>query len=98
MAVKRIMVAAVMDQFGHPQGRAGSVAGGCGRRVHRHRLPASYRRGPRPPARSKPCSPDAGYTETRTKTLDLGPPVACILAVNPDRAATAARLRQISYR
>jgi ubiquinone/menaquinone biosynthesis C-methylase UbiE len=26
----------------------------------------------------------AGYTKTRTETLDLDPPVACILAVNPD--------------
>jgi hypothetical protein len=27
---------------------------------------------------------DAGYTETRTETLDLDPPVVCVLAVNPD--------------
>jgi SAM-dependent methyltransferase len=27
---------------------------------------------------------EAGYTDTRTETLDLDPPVACILAVNPD--------------
>jgi ubiquinone/menaquinone biosynthesis C-methylase UbiE len=29
---------------------------------------------------------DAGYTRTRTETLDLDPPVACVLAVNPDPA------------
>jgi SAM-dependent methyltransferase len=29
---------------------------------------------------------DAGYTETRSETLDLDPPVVCILAVNPDSA------------
>jgi SAM-dependent methyltransferase len=29
---------------------------------------------------------DAGYTKTRTETLDLDPPVVCILAVNPDPA------------
>jgi ubiquinone/menaquinone biosynthesis C-methylase UbiE len=29
---------------------------------------------------------DAGYTKTRTETLDLDPPVVCILAVNPDTA------------
>jgi SAM-dependent methyltransferase len=29
---------------------------------------------------------DAGYTTTRTETLDLDPPVVCILAVNPDPA------------
>lgn len=28
----------------------------------------------------------AGYTKTRTETLDLDPPVVCILAVNPDPA------------
>jgi SAM-dependent methyltransferase len=27
---------------------------------------------------------NAGYTKTRTETLDLDPPVVCILAVNPD--------------
>src|SRR5215468_1306757 len=27
---------------------------------------------------------DAGYTKTRTQTLDLDPPVVCVLAVNPD--------------
>jgi ubiquinone/menaquinone biosynthesis C-methylase UbiE len=27
---------------------------------------------------------DAGYTKTRTETLDLDPPVVCVLAVNPD--------------
>jgi ubiquinone/menaquinone biosynthesis C-methylase UbiE len=27
---------------------------------------------------------DVGYTKTRTETLDLNPPVVCILAVNPD--------------
>jgi ubiquinone/menaquinone biosynthesis C-methylase UbiE len=27
---------------------------------------------------------DTGYTKTRTETLDLDPPVVCILAVNPD--------------
>src|SRR5215470_18964874 len=27
---------------------------------------------------------DAGYTKTRTQTLDLNPPVVCVLAVNPD--------------
>jgi SAM-dependent methyltransferase len=26
----------------------------------------------------------AGFTQTRTETLDLDPPVACVLAVNPD--------------
>ncbi len=26
----------------------------------------------------------AGYTQTRTETLDLDPPVVCVLAVNPD--------------
>jgi len=26
---------------------------------------------------------DAGYTETRTQTLGLDPPVACVLAINP---------------
>jgi SAM-dependent methyltransferase len=36
----------------------------------------------------------AGYTKTRTETLDLDPPVVCILAVNPDPLATAARQRQ----
>jgi SAM-dependent methyltransferase len=29
---------------------------------------------------------DAGYTKPRTETLDLDPPVVCILAVNPDPA------------
>ncbi len=29
---------------------------------------------------------DAGYTKTRTETLDLDPPVVCVLAVNPDPA------------
>lgn len=29
---------------------------------------------------------DAGYTKTRTETLDLDPPVVCILAANPDPA------------
>jgi ubiquinone/menaquinone biosynthesis C-methylase UbiE len=29
---------------------------------------------------------DAGYTRTRTETLDLDPPVVCVLAVNPDAA------------
>jgi SAM-dependent methyltransferase len=29
---------------------------------------------------------NAGYTKTRTETLDLDPPVVCILAVNPDPA------------
>jgi SAM-dependent methyltransferase len=29
---------------------------------------------------------DAGYTKTRTQTLDLDPPVACVLAVNPGPA------------
>jgi SAM-dependent methyltransferase len=29
---------------------------------------------------------DAGYTKTRTETLDLDPPVVCILAVTPDPA------------
>ena len=29
---------------------------------------------------------DAGYTKTRIETLDLDPPVVCILAVNPDPA------------
>ena len=29
---------------------------------------------------------DAGYTKIRTETLDLDPPVVCVLAVNPDRA------------
>jgi ubiquinone/menaquinone biosynthesis C-methylase UbiE len=29
---------------------------------------------------------DAGYTKTRTETLDLNPPVVCILAANPDPA------------
>ncbi len=29
---------------------------------------------------------DAGYTKTRTETLDLDPPVVCIIAVNPDPA------------
>jgi len=29
---------------------------------------------------------DAGYTKTRTQTLDLDPPVVCILAANPDPA------------
>lgn len=28
----------------------------------------------------------AGYTKTRTETLDLDPPVVCILAINPDPA------------
>jgi hypothetical protein len=28
----------------------------------------------------------AGYTKTRTETLDLDPPVVCILAANPDPA------------
>lgn len=27
---------------------------------------------------------DASYTQTRTETLDLAPPVVCVLAVNPD--------------
>ena len=27
---------------------------------------------------------DAGYTETRTETLGLDPPVVCVLAVSPD--------------
>jgi SAM-dependent methyltransferase len=27
---------------------------------------------------------DAGYTTTRTETLDLDPPVVCVLAANPD--------------
>ena len=27
---------------------------------------------------------DAGYTETRTETLGLDPPVVCVLAVHPD--------------
>ena len=26
----------------------------------------------------------AGFTQARTETLDLGPPVVCVLAVNPD--------------
>jgi SAM-dependent methyltransferase len=30
---------------------------------------------------------DAGYAKTRTETLDLNPPVVCVLAVNPDRQA-----------
>jgi SAM-dependent methyltransferase len=29
---------------------------------------------------------DAGYAKIRTGTLDLDPPVVCVLAVNPDRA------------
>jgi ubiquinone/menaquinone biosynthesis C-methylase UbiE len=29
---------------------------------------------------------DAGYTNTRTETLDLDPPVVCVLAVNPHPA------------
>jgi SAM-dependent methyltransferase len=29
---------------------------------------------------------DAGYTKTRTETLDLDPPVVCVLAVNPNPA------------
>jgi hypothetical protein len=29
---------------------------------------------------------DAGFTQTRTQTLDLDPPVVCVLAVNPDPA------------
>ena len=29
---------------------------------------------------------DAGYTKTRMETLDLDPPVVCVLAVNPDPA------------
>jgi ubiquinone/menaquinone biosynthesis C-methylase UbiE len=29
---------------------------------------------------------DAGYTKVRTETLDLDPPVVCVLAVNPDPA------------
>jgi SAM-dependent methyltransferase len=29
---------------------------------------------------------DAGYTKPRTETLDLDPPVVCVLAVNPDSA------------
>jgi SAM-dependent methyltransferase len=29
---------------------------------------------------------DAGYTNTRTHTLDLDPPVVCILDANPDPA------------
>jgi SAM-dependent methyltransferase len=37
---------------------------------------------------------DAGYTTTRTETLDLDPPVVCILAVNPDPPTTAACQRQ----
>ena len=29
---------------------------------------------------------DAGYTQTRTETLELKPPVVCVLAVNPEPA------------
>jgi len=39
----------------------------------------------------------AGYTQTRTETLDLDPPAVCILAVNRDPLATAARPRQTPH-
>jgi hypothetical protein len=78
MAVKRAVIAAIVGQFGHPRGTAGTVAG--------HRLPASYG-GQGPAARQiQALLPGAGYTKTRTEALDLEPAVACVLAVNPDPA------------
>jgi len=40
---------------------------------------------------------DAGYTLMRTETLDLDPPVVCILAANPDPLATADHQRQAPH-
>jgi hypothetical protein len=89
MAVKRAVIAAVVDQVGHPGARPAPTT--PARRTHRHRIPTPLPRATASTSRNaareiEALLQDAGYTKTRTETLHLDPPVVCILAVNPDRA------------